>query len=140
MKSPLRILAALFLAAFGPALAWAQSETVAAGSHLTLFVVVDGVPAPTVEWFKGGVKIADGVNSSGATWQHVIPSVTAADAGAYTAKATNSVGSATSDPITIIVGTAPSKPVIRILAKKPGDVTVEVPAGTRVITSPTTKK
>lgn len=74
------------------------TQTVSAGVSVTYTVAASGSPAPTYQWFK------DGANISGATAASlVLNSVTAASAGAYSAVATNSAGSATSNSATLMV-------------------------------------
>lgn len=111
------------------------AENIPAGSTVTLVATADGAPTPAVEWFKDGKKIGDGVRT-GTTLEYTLPLgvITATAAGTYTVKATNEVGSATSDPFVIAITTAPTKPTIRVIAVKPSQVTVEVQKGTKVIT------
>mgnify|MGYP001605046112 CR=1 FL=1 len=72
------------------------SETIGVGKKVTFTVTADGHPAPAFEWFKNDVKVSDGP-------QFVLPSLTAADSGAYHVKATNEVGSASSDKFILTV-------------------------------------
>lgn len=120
---------AFFAAALLATAAAGQTDAVPVGSTVTLFVTSDGVPAPTLEWFKDGKPVGKGDKLE-------LGVVTTAAAGTYTVKATNEVGSATSDPYLLAVLNVPAKPVIRIALKKPGELTVEVPAGTNVVTTP----
>ncbi len=67
------------------------SVTVAAGSSAALTVAATGRPAPTYQWRKDGAVVA------GATGETLLlTGVTAAQAGRYTATATNALGSETS--------------------------------------------
>lgn len=111
---------ALFFLAL-PAFAQPVTETHPVGTHLTLWVTVDGVPPPSVEWFKNGTKFGEAVQVSPGRWELAIGVLASGDAGTYTAKATNAAGSATSDPFVIVVGVVPSKPVIRSAVKRPSD-------------------
>jgi hypothetical protein len=136
MKSFLRILSlstllALFAFAAAPvsssALAADTTEGFPLGTSLTFEATSDGIPAPTFEWFKDGVKVADGASFT-------IPSLSAANVGRYTVTATNAAGSTASvDGYVLQLFTAPSAPTIKVTAKKPTDVTVSVPKGTRVV-------
>jgi hypothetical protein len=85
-----------------------QTQTVAAGSQVTLTVNASGSPAPTFHWRKNGVNIP------GATGQtFTLTTIQATDAGSYTAVATNSAGATTSNAavLTVTGGT----PTITIL-------------------------
>lgn len=83
------------------------SRTVAAGGTVQFTAAASGSPTPTLQWFRGSTAIA-GATSSTLT----ISGVTAADAASYTMVATNSLGSATSNAVTLtvtgIVTTPPS--------------------------------
>jgi len=65
-------------------------------------VAASGTPSPTYQWRKGGVNI---VGATSATY--TIASTVAGDAGSYSAVATNSAGSATSNAATLNVNAAP---------------------------------
>lgn len=79
------------------------SRTVIAGSAVTFSVTASGSPAPFISWQKNGVTIA------GATGDSLsLARVTTADAGSYTAVATNAAGSATSTAAVLTVGAAPA--------------------------------
>ena len=82
-----------------------QSATV--GTSVTFTAVASGTPAPTFQWRKDTVAINGATNTT-----FNIASVTAGDAGAYTVVATNSAGSATSNPATLTVNPAPIAPAI----------------------------
>ncbi|MGH7957082.1 MAG: hypothetical protein ACREH8_08725 [Opitutaceae bacterium] len=126
MKTIARIIPIALLACFSHPMPGQTSHPIAAGSTVTLEAFADETTPMTFEWFRAGVKVADGP-------QLVIVSLTAADAVTYTVKATNAFGSATSEPYEITIGVEPSVPTIRVAAKKPSTVTVHVPVGTRVI-------
>ena len=83
------------------------SQTVTAGSSVTFTAVATGSPAPTYQWRKDGANIAGATSTS-----FMITSVTAADAGTYTAVAANSAGSATSNGATLTVTAAAVAPTI----------------------------
>ncbi len=106
-----------------------QTALVTPGAKVTFSATADGVPAPTFEWFRGTAKVGEGPLL-------VIPSISVSDAGSYTAKATNEIGSAVSPPIVVTVGITPGIPVIKITSTKPQTVTVIVPSGAKVITAP----
>jgi hypothetical protein len=78
------------------------SQTVLAGSAVTFTVAANGTPAPSYQWKKAGIDI------SGATTATLaLNNVQLADAATYTAVATNSAGSATSNGATLTVNTLP---------------------------------
>jgi hypothetical protein len=74
------------------------STSVAFGGTLTLSASASGSPAPSLNWFKDGVRLT---GATGATL--TIDHVAAADAGNYTATATNPSGSATSAAASVTV-------------------------------------
>jgi hypothetical protein len=77
------------------------SQSVNAGSNVTLSVVATGSPAPTYQWRKNGVLV------SGATGASLtLTNVQASDAGAYTVVVTNLAGLVTSSPATLTVNAA----------------------------------
>lgn len=103
------------------------NEGFPAGTTLTFEASSDGVPPATFEWFRDGVKIADGATFT-------IAALAPANAGRYTVKATNPAGSATSvDGYVLQVFVAPSPPTFKVTAKKPTDVTLSVPKGVKVV-------
>lgn len=105
---------------------FAQSGTpLVAGTVITMQAESDGTAPITFEWFRGSQKVGEGAT-------YVIPSLSAADAGPYTVKATNMAGSATSAPYVLVIAVPPSTPTIKVTAAKPQTVTVQVPPGTRV--------
>jgi hypothetical protein len=67
-------------------------------------IAATGTPAPTFQWYKNGAAI------SGATNSYLsLMSVTASDIGTYSVVATNSAGSATSNPASLnVVNSAPT--------------------------------
>jgi len=82
------------------------SQVVAVGDTATLTVDVAGNPAPAVQWKKGSVNIT---GATSPTLQLV--NVQAADSGSYTAVATNSAGSVTSN-VAVLTVSATSLPAI----------------------------
>jgi hypothetical protein len=83
------------------------SQTVTAGSNVTFAVAASGMPTPTYQWQK------DGANISGATGATLtLSSVTTADAATYSAVATNSAGSATSNGAMLTVTSTSVAPFI----------------------------
>jgi hypothetical protein len=85
------------------------SQTMTAGASVTFSSAAGGTPAPTFQWRKNNVDIG-GATSSSLT----INSVTEGDAGSYTVVATNSQGSATSNPATLTVSAVLSAPSFTI--------------------------
>ena len=76
----------------------------AAGSIVQLSVTAAGEPAPTLQWRRNGVNLANGGNISGVTTGTLtITGVTAADQANYTVVATNSLGSVTSPAFSLTV-------------------------------------
>jgi sugar lactone lactonase YvrE len=93
--------------------------TVTAGGSATFTVAASGNPAPTYQWQKGGVNI------SGATSVTLsLTNVQSADAGNYTAVATNSAGSATSAIAALTVQAAPPANTAPAITTQPGNLTV----------------
>lgn len=85
------------------------SQTIAAGSAVTFTAAASGSPTPTFQWKKDGVDISGATNSS-----YAIASTAGADAGSYTVVATNTAGTATSNPATLTVIIAPSNAIVSI--------------------------
>jgi hypothetical protein len=83
------------------------SQTVAAGTNVTFMVAASGTPAPTFQWQKNGANLSGATNAT-----LTLNSVTSADAATYTAVATNSAGSATSNGAVLIVTVTAIAPVI----------------------------
>lgn len=79
-----------------------QSVTQVAGHSVALTVAASGQPAPTLQWYKDGIALA-GATSGRLT----LVNAREADAGAYTVVATNSSGSATSEPALVRIVPAP---------------------------------
>jgi hypothetical protein len=79
------------------------SQTVDEGNTATFTVVATGTPAPTYQWYLGGIPLS-GATSSTLTIGNVQP----ANAGSYTVIVTNSISSVTSKAATLTVDAAPS--------------------------------
>lgn len=84
-----------------------SSVTVTAGSSASFTVAAIGTPTPSYQWQKGGADIAGATSAT-----YTIASVVLGDAGNYTAVATNSAGSATSNAATLTVNSAATAPAI----------------------------
>ena len=85
-----------------PTISVAADKTVALkGGKITLTATITGTPDPTIQWYSksGGITTA----IEGATSAEYNPSTTEYGAFEYLAKATNSAGTADSDPITVTV-------------------------------------
>ncbi|MBI2496797.1 MAG: immunoglobulin domain-containing protein, partial [Opitutae bacterium] len=95
------------------------SQTVTAGGSASFTVAASGTPAPTYQWQKGGVNIA-GATSTTLT----LSNVQSGDAGNYTAVATNSAGSATSNLATLTVQAAPPASTAPSITTQPTSQTV----------------
>ena len=85
------------------------SQTVIAGNSVTFSAVANGAPTPTYQWKKDGVAIGGATGST-----YTISSATIGDVGNYTVVATNSSGSAISNPAALSIIVAPSGAVIMI--------------------------
>jgi hypothetical protein len=92
-----------------------QSQTVGVGGTAVFTVGVAGSPAPTIQWNKNGVAIA-GATSATLT----LNNVQTGDAATYTATATNSAGSVTSNGAVLTVSTA----VAPAITTQPSNLTV----------------
>ena len=104
-----------------------SSQIVTAGATVTMTVAVTGSPTPTVQWKK------DGTDLSGMTGTTLtLPSAQASDAGAYTAVATNSAGTATSATATLTV-TDPVTTTAPAITTQPSSQTVTA-GGTATLT------
>ena len=77
-------------------------QSVIAGGSVTFTTAVSGVPAPSLQWAKGGVPLSGATTAS-----FTIASAQLSDAGTYTVVATNSVNSVTSNSVVLAVNLAP---------------------------------
>lgn len=80
-----------------PQCAHAQTSAVESGAKVTFIATADGTPPLAFEWSKDGAKIGEGAT-------FVIDSITAANAGSYTVKASNPMGDAVSPPYACRIG------------------------------------
>ena len=78
-----------------------QSTTASAGTSVTFTAAMDGTAPFTFQWYRDSAPI---VGATGPAF--TIPSVTAADAGAYTVEVSNGSGSVLSEPATLTVTVA----------------------------------
>ncbi len=76
------------------------SATVLSGYTASFTVAASGNPAPTYQWYKGGVAISGATSAT-----YTIGAVNTGHAGLYTAVASNSAGTATSTTATLTVTT-----------------------------------
>jgi len=81
-------------------------ESFPPGTSITLTATSDGNPAPTFQWFKDSVKVADGATLTLTTGPETI--------GSYSVKATNTIGSATSPQYVMSLQTSPNKVSITV--------------------------
>lgn len=72
------------------------SQTASAASTVTFMVAASGSPTPTYQWLKNGVAIAGWTNAT-----LTLSGISTNDVARYSAIATNSVGSATSNVVTL---------------------------------------
>ncbi|MBI4664436.1 MAG: immunoglobulin domain-containing protein [Verrucomicrobia bacterium] len=72
------------------------------GESATFSVQADGAPAPTYQWLKNGSPISGAVNSS-----YTINKLTTANAGTYSVRVSNAIGSVTSSAATLAVELVP---------------------------------
>ncbi|NDC74099.1 hypothetical protein EBZ70_02125 [bacterium] len=95
-----------------------STQSVDAGTSLTLVAAASGAPTPSYQWFFNNNPI------SGATAAtYTVASVTTANAGSYKVVATNTQGNATSNTATVTVNTAAPS-----ISAQPQPVTVNVGA------------
>jgi hypothetical protein len=84
------------------------SKTVSAGGTVQFTAAASGSPTPTLQWFRGGTSIAGATTAT-----LTISGASAADAATYTLVATNSLGSAASNAVTLTVtGIVANPPVV----------------------------
>lgn len=76
------------------------SQAVFAGERVAFAVEVTGFPAPTYQWRRNG-SVVTGATAATLT----LGSALATDAGSYTVTVTNALGTATSEPATLVVTT-----------------------------------
>jgi hypothetical protein len=85
------------------------SQTVPAGTNVTLTATATGTQPLGYQWQKGGVALSDGGNVSGATSSSLtLTSVQGSDSGNYNVVVTNIAGSATSAVAVVTVLTPPA--------------------------------
>jgi BarA-like signal transduction histidine kinase len=83
------------------------SQIVTQGASVTFTASASGSPAPAYQWTLNGTSLS-GANNATLT----VANIQAGNAGTYNLVATNSAGSVTSNPATLIVNPAASAPVI----------------------------
>ncbi|HEX5222758.1 MAG TPA: LamG-like jellyroll fold domain-containing protein, partial [Verrucomicrobiae bacterium] len=79
------------------------AQTVTVGKRITFSASAQGNPAPVYQWFKGAAPITGATSNT-----FTIPSVTLADAGSYSLRATNQAGTnfSTAAVLTVLPATA----------------------------------
>jgi pectin methylesterase-like acyl-CoA thioesterase len=82
------------------------SQSVLAGSNARLSVVANGVPEPTLQWYKDGVAIPGATDST-----LTLANVQSSSAGSYTVTASNGNGTVTSSAAALTVGSGPYRGV-----------------------------
>lgn len=89
------------------------AQSVTEGATVSFTASASGNPAPTYQWRKNGVAVADGGNVSGATSATLaLTNVTAADAATYTVAASNVAGTAISSGVSLVVSAPLSAPKV----------------------------
>lgn len=83
--------------------------TTVAGGSATLTVTYSGTPAPAIQWLKNGNAIAGAVSAT-----LILNNVTVDDAGNYSARLTNTLGTTTSAAAVLAVSPAPSAPTFTV--------------------------
>jgi hypothetical protein len=96
------------------------SQSVLAGSPLTLSAAVQGLAPTTFQWRRNGIAIAGATGSS-----YGVATTTVNDSGTYTVVAINAEGATTSEPAELLVNPAPPPAI----SGAPASVTV--PSGER---------
>lgn len=91
------------------------SQTVSAGSPVSLTIAASGFPAPSFQWYRGGVTIPAATNAV-----LTLLSVSPTDAGSYHATASNQLGLATSATATLTVLQPPSLSSVAPSTGSPG--------------------
>lgn len=79
----------------------APDPLVCLGGTLELVAEGEGIPAPTYSWFRDGIF-------TGVTGTTFVKAAALGDTGTYTVQATNSCGTATSGPVTVLVTAPPA--------------------------------
>lgn len=74
------------------------SQTLAAGASVTFSASASGTPAPTYQWLKDGAPLAGATSPS-----YTLTGLRLTDAGTFSVVATNSAGTATSNPAQLTV-------------------------------------
>ncbi len=108
-----------------------QPQTVTAGASVTFTVVASGTLPLSYQWSQTGAPLAGATNAA-----LTLTNVQAANAGSYTVRVTNSVGSATSDAALLTVTAAAPLPIF-LLQPQSQAIAVGQPAGFTVTVSGT---
>ncbi len=96
-------------------------QTVAVGSSVTFTVVASGTAPLSYQWSKGGSAIGGAASAS-----YTIASAQAADSGSYSVAVVNSLGSVTSNAVTLTVNGTATAPAI---TGQPSNATIAAGAG-----------
>lgn len=95
-----------------------QSQSVPAGTSVTLSVSATGVSPFTYQWWKDGSNIPSGTSST-----YTIASFSGSDAGSYTVVITNRLGTVTSQAAVLAIGSG------ILITTQPSSATVNPPDG-----------
>jgi glycogen debranching enzyme len=79
-----------------------ETQTVTTGSSVQFSVTASGRPTATYQWYFNGTAISGATSST-----YAISNVQSGNAGTYTVVVSNTVGSVTSNAVTLIVNPAP---------------------------------
>jgi hypothetical protein len=82
------------------------TQSLSAGATATFTVSASGIPTPTFQWHKNGSAMSGFTDAT-----LTLTNISSSDGATYTAVATNSAGSVTSDPAILTIATTPVPPL-----------------------------